>query len=778
MSCHIAAPVHKCQVADAVSRRRNSVCHAGQNEAALREIPRPPQRARNDNQGNGVRPLSVFVALLALGLAFFAQAGARAYGHMPLQTRATRLHLFPEQTKSGQAQRPGLTAERYEIDVSFQPEKGFLRARAEVTLRVVEAPPPQPNPSLDAIEFELNPHLKILEITDAQGHKLSFDRSGRLGSPKVSVRLAEPIKMAGTQTSGALAKLTFRYEGVLPPQPLDYITKDGILLRDESRWYPAVDLSAFTESQITITVPSNWNAVTSGQPQGSTSAGPAAIYRWRTSRAVSSRAIVAFPAQGPCGPAFRDVSPSPPLPYDVSACFPPEQAKTGDRLAIEIAALLRTYSNLEGPYPHSTLTIVKGFPNQGGAVGYSAPGFLVVSEDVVKFHDYPGYAPEFLPHEIAHQWFPIEVTLAREEDGWLAESLAEYLAWRYLRERDPARARRMVTRAMRDALAPEPLPPLSLGLRLFALEGESVTHATLYQRGMLVFRTLETVIDRERVDRVLREYYQRYAGKAASIADFRRLCEEISGRNLRWFFDYFIEGTRIPQVAIRRTRSAAPNEVSGEIILRNVPPEFNVRVEMRLETAGGPVEHSVATRGEVTPFTATAPQPVTRITLDPDQRILRWTEAAERNRRQRALLAGIGKLEQAGQFSRAAQICTQALALDPENLASNEQQIRFELGRLLYRGERFTAALPEFERVLALGSLDPMASDLQRAWSRVYRARIESRRGHAAAARAEAQAGLAIKSPAVQTRVSWPDAPARESSAAEELRALAGQAAH
>src|SRR2546425_1272317 len=616
MSCHIAAPVYKCQVADAVSRRRNSVCHAWQNEAALRKIPRPPQRARNDNQGNGVRPLSVFVALLALGLALFAQAGARAYGHMPLQTRATRFRLFPEQKKSGQAQRPGLTAERYLIDVSFQPEKGFLSARAEVTLRVVEAPPPQSNPSLDAIEFELNPHLKILEITDAQGHKLSFDRSGRLGSPKVSVRLAEPIKTDGTQTSGPLAKLTFRYEGVLPPQPLDYITKDGILLRDESRWYPAVDLSAFTETQITITVPSNWNAVTSGQPQGSTSAGPAAIYRWRTSRAVSSRSIVAFPAQGPCGPAFREVSPLPPLPYDVSACFPPEQAKSGDRLAIEIAALLRTYSNLEGPYPHSTLTIVKGFPNQGGAVGYSAPGFLVVSEDVVNFHDYP--------------------------------------------------------------------------------------------RGMLVFRTLETVIDRERVDRVLREYYQRYAGKAASIADFRKLCEEISGRNLRWFFDYFIEGTRIPQMVIRRTRSAAPNEVSGEIILRNVPPEFNVRVEMRLETAGGPVEHSVATRGEVTPFTATTPQPVTRITLDPDQRILRWTEAAERNRRQRALLTAIGKLEQAGQFSRAAQICTQALALDPENLASNEQQIRFELGRLLYRGERFTAALPEFERVLALGSLDPM----------------------------------------------------------------------
>ncbi len=229
------------------------------------------------------------MALLALGLAFFAQAGARAYGHTRLQSDGTRLNLIPVQMKSDRSQgervgsqRARVEVQRYEIDVSFQPEKGFLRARAEVTLRVVEALPPQSNPSLDAIEFELNPHLKILEITDAQGHKLGFDRSGRLGSPKVSVRLAEPIKTAGTQTSGALAKLTFTYEGVLPPQPLDYITKDGILLRDESRWYPAVDLSAFTETQITITVPSNWNAVTSGQPQRSTSAGLAAIYRWRT----------------------------------------------------------------------------------------------------------------------------------------------------------------------------------------------------------------------------------------------------------------------------------------------------------------------------------------------------------------------------------------------------------------------------------------------------------------------------------------------------------------
>ncbi len=48
--------------------------------------------------------------------------------------------------------------ERYTVDVSFQPEKGFLHARATITLRAVER--------VEAIEFELNPDLKILEVTE------------------------------------------------------------------------------------------------------------------------------------------------------------------------------------------------------------------------------------------------------------------------------------------------------------------------------------------------------------------------------------------------------------------------------------------------------------------------------------------------------------------------------------------------------------------------------------------------------------------------------------
>jgi len=688
-----------------------------------------------------------------------------AYCDTPLRAQET----VPAQEKPSAApQQEKVRAERYEIDVRFEPERGFLHAKARVTLRASQF--------VEAIEFELNPRLQILEVTDGQGRMLEFTRSGRIGSPKLLVRLVEPCGAEQGTT------LTFVYEGTLVPRPMDYITKDGILLRDESRWYPAVDISAFTKNKILISVPSNWGAITSGQMLGSIGYGLGASFTWETARPVSSRSILGVPriTKGfQCSPkpvqeqGFQRIRMG-------SACAFDLGEESGSKIAAKAQNILEFYGKNIAQYGDSQLRIHQAFPGARGAIGYSAPGFLVVSEDVVKWHNYPGYAPEFLPHEVAHQWFPIEVTIAREEDGWLAESVAEYLAWRYLVEKDPAAARTMVARAMRDALAPVPLRPLSEGLRLFR-EGNEVAYPALYQRGMLVWRTLETVIDRERVDAALREYYKRYAGRSASIADFRKICEELSGRDLGWFFDYYINGMQIPEITIRRVAAGAPNEYAGEIVVKNVPADYQVRVEMRIETASGSVSHSVATRGEVTPFTVTVPGPVQRVVVDPDQRILRWTEAARRNRKQRELLAKADMVAYGStpiqpdrtELVRAIHAYREAITEDPENLTGNNQQIRFVLGQLENRRGRLENASVEFRLAIALASLAPMETDFYRAWAHVYLAKIAQKRGDAAGARREAGAGLAMKSPALETLVAWPGSGGRETTAEQELRRLA-----
>lgn len=224
--------------------------------------------------------------------------------------------------------------------------------------------------------------------------------------------------------------------------------------------------------------------------------------------------------------------------------------------------------------------------------------------------------------EIIRKWFPAPIALKSSADGWLTESLEEYLVWRHVQEKNPQAAQSMVTQAVRDAMS-RPLRPISMGLKLLEQDREA-SRITLRAHGMLVWRTLETVIDRERVDRALREFAVRYGGGSAGIADFRKICEEISGRDLKWFFDYYLGGVDLPRIELHRVPGAAPNEVSGEIIVSFVPHGFQVRVELLLHTASGQaIRHSVATKGAVTRFTVSTTEVITRITVDPDSRILR-----------------------------------------------------------------------------------------------------------------------------------------------------------
>ncbi|HEX9760219.1 MAG TPA: hypothetical protein VGA40_04840, partial [Candidatus Acidoferrales bacterium] len=133
----------------------------------------------------------------------------------------------------------------------MRPEQSFLRARAEVTLRA----PEDAAAPITAIEFELNPRLEIDAITGQQNRRLEWQRSGRIGSASLLVQLAEPLA-AGQQVT-----LTFSYRGSpLLYGPLDYFSNEGVLLRDESRWYPVVDISAFATHEITTRLPSGWQS--------------------------------------------------------------------------------------------------------------------------------------------------------------------------------------------------------------------------------------------------------------------------------------------------------------------------------------------------------------------------------------------------------------------------------------------------------------------------------------------------------------------------------------
>ncbi len=648
----------------------------------------------------------------------------------------------PAQSTASQNPFPGtaLSAERYVIDVTLDPEKFTLSARVDATLRC--------GIDLGSLELSLNPHLRLAAVHDSEGHALSWQRSNRVGSPKISIVLKNRCP------AGKTIQLRFEYAGTLHPALPFQPAPNHYFLRDDDVWYPQAGAFDFTENDITMRVPAQCETLASGKLLGEHREGPLAVYHWETSRAVNGRAIAVF-ARPKHAPVIQELQAMPAA--DRGGAAPParvEEVCSDEVASIPSAApcgelsrralpILQKFTVLLGPPPESSLTILPLDDAAEGIAGYSAPGMLVVSNSVARFAAESAGAPSLLPHEVAHQWFPNGVAPASAADGWLAESLAEYLAWRYLLDVNPEAARAMVAEAMRDAVAYTPARPLSLGLEL--LGGPwSAARANLYQRGMLVFRTLETTIDRERVDRALAEFYKRYEGRSASIADFRAVCEQITGRDLGWFFDYFIQGTEIPTIELRRLPSESPGIVAGEISVKNLPPEGSVRVEMAIRTAQGVVEHSVATRGAVTTFTVNVPAPALGIALDPDQRILRWTEAAERSKAQAAILAALPDALTADELPSAIELYRRAIAVDPEDASSTAQSLHERLGELESDHGEMQAALADLEAAINGHSLSLFDTYLWRAKAYYFHGEAELHDGRFEGAMEDARAGLSL----------------------------------
>lgn len=122
------------------------------------------------------------------------------------------------------------------------------------------------------------------------------------------------------------------------------------------------------------------------------------------------------------------------------------------------------------------------------AGGYSRPGYIVVVDK--------GPSPEselakFIAHEFAHEWWATGAS--DTEDRWLSETLAEYVALRYIESAFGTGTRDTFLARMRDGTK-DAGPVLGPGTR---------SDMVLYQKGPLLLIALEERIGRERLDRLL-----------------------------------------------------------------------------------------------------------------------------------------------------------------------------------------------------------------------------------------------------------------------------------
>lgn len=202
---------------------------------------------------------------------------------------------------------------------------------------------------------------------------------------------------------------------------------------------------------------------------------------------------------------------------------------------------LALFNERFGPYPFEVYgSIMVNAPSRGPLETQTRP---IYGNDEYYLED-PQWAELIVVHETAHQWFGNSVSVTDWSDLWINEGFATYAEWLWLEETEGSEARDAEIAYIYEAVATSPtaVPPGRL------MADDLFDYASAYGRPALMLHALRLEIGDHAFFALLRAYPTRYAYGHADRAQLLALAEELSGRELRAFFDAWLYGQALPPI--------------------------------------------------------------------------------------------------------------------------------------------------------------------------------------------------------------------------------------
>lgn len=241
---------------------------------------------------------------------------------------------------------------------------------------------------------------------------------------------------------------------------------------------------------------------------------------------------------------------------DVVLLYQPESEGFVETYLDTAESSLRIYGRKYGAYPYPRLTIVDPPYGAQGAGGMEYPMFITGSALGAEFLSGVGgirLIEQVTAHEIGHEWFGMTIASNEAEEPWLDEGFTEFASGEALDEMFGAGG---------SFIAAGPFSLGMRGLERFAyLAGPHTPmygkaweldnyQAAAYSKPALALTTLKGLLGTETFDRVMATYAERYRFRHPTTADFRAVAEEVSGRDLSFFFDQVVYGSGLVDYAV------------------------------------------------------------------------------------------------------------------------------------------------------------------------------------------------------------------------------------
>jgi aminopeptidase N len=515
------------------------------------------------------------------------------------------------------ADKTRLRVDDYQIDAELTPHTHKISARAKVKITALE--------DINAATFELHNGLHVTKVTDDTGQTLSAERITQ--DFTVRVQWAKPLSKDSSTT------LTFEYEGALdsaddsPVQGLKLasISDDTSYLLYAGRWFPvnAYGINRFTAT-MNITVPAHMVVIGSGKQTVSNTSPPkkAGAGALPTKTYTFTWDKPSFPGSIVAG-TFQEFK-SDEAGVDLHVFFKPLHQNLGAMYAETAIKEFTYYVTLYGTAPSTTLRIVE-IPDDTVPAAWAPEVAAVASRAVTEKVNY-----RLLANTISHQWWGASVSPDSIDDWWLCDGFARYSEARYVETAAGTAGLEEVVKDMSvGALAYDSVPLATIGkLDMFSPEFQSL----VTDKGAMILHMLRWVEGDQKFDQTMRKFASKYAGKPASLDDFTAIAEQSFGDKLTWFFTQWLNSTGAPEFKTKYTvyrlgTKCAPNaRCPGFRVVGQITQDldlFRMPVELRVDTDGKTEEKRIDVVGTDSAFTLETFGKPRRISIDPDNRVLR-----------------------------------------------------------------------------------------------------------------------------------------------------------
>jgi len=224
------------------------------------------------------------------------------------------------------------------------------------------------------------------------------------------------------------------------------------------------------------------------------------------------------------------------------------QAERHERI---IRETLDRFEKWYGPYPYKTLTVVDPEP-ESAAGGMEYPTFITGGTSWLALKGFRSVPEGVLEHEFGHQYWYGMVATNEFEDAWMDEGINSYTEVNVLSSilgSDTSVLRSAGVRmgdgeVLRDFfMSVADLDPIAQkAYDYYSLNSYS---GITYGKTASVLLTLEGIIGKETMDKAMRAYFMKYRFTHPTKEDFLKTIEDVSGKNLRWYFNQAVYGTQV-----------------------------------------------------------------------------------------------------------------------------------------------------------------------------------------------------------------------------------------